>query len=88
MILPLPRVHRTGLDDFHFKLRVDGAHQPPQTPKPHRHMRLTRISVFPGPQKQKDPKGFRVAYICGVSGGLVTEKSISLMAASPPGAWV
>ena len=60
MILPLPRVHRTGLDDFHFKLRVDGAHQPPQTPKPHRHMRLTRISVFPGPPKQKDPKGFRV----------------------------
>ena len=36
MILPLPRVHRTGLDDFHFKLRVDGAHQPqnPKTPKP------------------------------------------------------
>ena len=74
MILPLPRVHRTGLDDFHFKLRVDGAHQPPQTPKPHRHMRLTRISIFPGPQKQKDPKGFRVAYICGDSGGLVNSE--------------
>ena len=24
MILPRPRVHRTGLDDIHFKLRDDG----------------------------------------------------------------
>ena len=74
MILPRPRVHRTGLDDIPIKLRDDGAHQTPQTPKPHRHMRLTRISVFPGPQKQKDPKGFRVAYICGDSGGLVNSE--------------
>ena len=31
MILPRPRVHCTGLDDIHFKLRDDGALH---TPKP------------------------------------------------------
>ena len=58
MILPRPRVHRTGLDDFHFKLRADGPLQPPQTPKLCRYIRFVRISGFTrSPPKTQGPKG-------------------------------
>ena len=71
MILPRPRVHCTGLDDIYFKLRDDGAHQitpNPETPQAYATHSNFGFSRTP---KQKDPKGFRVAYICGDSGGLV-----------------
>ena len=71
MILPRPRVHRTGLDDMHFKLRDDGAHQPPQTPKPRRHMRLSRISGFPRiPQNNRTQRGSESHVPVWVSGGV------------------
>ena len=64
----------------------------PQTPEPHRCMRLNRISVFPGSLKQKGPMGPRVAYTCGVSGGLgrklkdLHEPGIRALKVLPPNA--
>ncbi len=70
MILLLPRVHRTGINDCVIKLRADGPLQPPQP----RNFVGTRGSfefrAFPGSPKHKDPKGSRTACADKVSGGL------------------
>ena len=60
----------TGIINIVSKHCDDGPRQSPQTPKPHRHMRLIRTSGFPRSPKTKDPKGSRVAYVRGDSGGL------------------
>ena len=70
MILPRPRVHCTGLDDIHFKLRDDGALQTP--PKPRNPTGICDSIEF---RFSQDPKNkIRLSRIClwgfGVWGGM------------------
>ena len=55
---------------FILELRADGPVHPLKPRNPTGVCNSIEFWFFPGPQKHKDPKGSRVAYTYGVSGGL------------------
>ncbi len=72
------------LDADDLKLRDDGAHQGPNPETPQAYATQSNFGFSQDPQNKRDPKGFRVAYSCGDSGGLVnSEKVLPLEGSSP-----
>ena len=84
MILPLPRVHCTGLDDIHFKLRDDGALQTP--PKPRNPTGICDSIEFrfsQDPKNKRTQRGSESHTSVGILGVWLIAKDLLLEGSSP-----